>query len=54
MGFVIKEFNLTELTNLKNRNALSSDIIPVVLLLMVNNSAYLNISNIPITGGNNF
>jgi 3-oxoacyl-[acyl-carrier protein] reductase len=36
------------------RNAIVEDIIPVILMLLSDDSAYLNGLNIPITGGNNF
>ena len=35
------------------RNAVVGDIIPVILMLLSDDSAYINGVNIPITGGNN-
>ena len=44
---------LTEESHPLKRNAVVGDIIPVILMLLSDDSAYINGVNIPITGGNN-
>jgi 3-oxoacyl-[acyl-carrier protein] reductase len=36
------------------RNAMVSDVVPIMLMLLSDNAAYINGVNIPITGGSNF